>query len=286
MPLFLFFFLLFSLLSPSCGNASHPVSFSHQTENEEEISLSPSAQKALQSLCSASLEEKKGEERESMRNQALSNTARALGFQEGFRFQYEELLSYVHAHKADLNKIFDFRRLLIDDCVLPPVILATGPVTSIESPTLATSIEAQYRIIEPARIVSQPPTWESYLWAETEVLRPNKAVRPRNSGEEKRWKTALEAGFREGMSHAFEVFDLSFAQLVADYRGILRFKLLASQGLVSIPVLARGELGIQVGDTVLTLDQKIFRITSPSSFRKKGNASPKGKKREGGSSVP
>jgi len=60
-------------------------------------------------------------------------------------------------------------------------------------------------------------------------------------------------------------------RLMSAFRGILRFKMLADKGLVSVPVLAQGDLGVQVGDNVLNVDQKTFRITVPAEFKRLEN---------------
>ena len=75
----------------------------------------------------------------------------------------------------------------------------------------------------------------------------------------------MEIGFKAGAEYAEEFFSEAMDKLISDYRGILQFKLLAKEGLVSVPILATGELGIQVGENRLALGQKIFRITLPAS---------------------
>ena len=125
-------------------------------------------------------------------------------------------------------------------------------------------------IVAPARLVLQPPSFIDYLYAETEVLEPNALLMPKTKSEIEQWKEAVGVGFQEGLQHANDVFEQAMDKLVADYRGILKFKLLAKRGLVRIPVLATGELGIQIGKDILSVDQKIFRITVPASFKLQG----------------
>ena len=120
--------------------------------------LSPEAEAELHALLDRQFQKEKRQTPKNLRERAVRSTARALGFQEGCRFQYERLLERVRAHNAEFSKIFDFRRLLIHDRVLPPVIYATGRATRIASGTLATEVRATYTIVEPARIVGNAPT--------------------------------------------------------------------------------------------------------------------------------
>lgn len=226
------------------------------------------AEKRLDEISSARRTRKQNAStRDTARMRVVGDTAHTLGFQEGFKLEYERLMAEADAQDHKFEKIFDFRRLLIDGRVLPPVIRWSGQGMRLESDSFATEIEAQYRIVSPARIVSSPPSWRSYLEADTEVMLPADEILPDNSTEADVWKERIREGWAEGTEHARQVFELSMDRLVSDYRGILRFKMLSDKGLVSVPVLARGDLGIQVGDDVLNMGQKTFRITVPAEFR-------------------
>jgi defect-in-organelle-trafficking protein DotC len=204
---------------------------------------------------------------QSARAKVLANTAHALGFQRGFDWRYKLIMTAVAAHEHDFDRIFNFAPLLINQRVLPPVIRWADKAVNIESDNFATEVEAQYRIIEPARIVSTPPSWRGYLEMGDGELNASPEISPNTSEEQGLWRGAVEEGWNEGMSHADEVFEMNMARLISDYRGILRFKMLSDKGLVSVPVLAEGNLGIQVGRDVLNVGQKTFRITVPAVFR-------------------
>lgn len=249
---------------------SHADSFVSQEENMSGANKKkgfPSSENRLQELLGKTRQKKSKNDGLSARARAMSEAAHTLGFQEGFKNEYEKLLEKAEARRAEFEKIFDFRRLLIDGKVLPPVIRWSGPAMELHSDTDATEVEAQYRIDAPARLVLSPPSYLDYLQNPTEVLEPANEILPSNSGERELWKEEILAGWEEGANHAHVVMDMAFDKLVSDYRGILRFKMLADKGLVSVPILAQGNLGIQVGDNVLNMDQKVFRITIPASFR-------------------
>ena len=92
------------------------------------------------------------------------------------------------------------------------------------------------------------------------------AILPHTDAELMLWRKHVSQGWKKGVSHADEVFELNMNHLIAEYRGILRFKMLANRGLVQVPILAEGRLGVQVGDRILNIDQTTFRITVPASF--------------------
>lgn len=204
------------------------------------------------------------------RDKVLGNTAQTIAFQHGFAYRYSKILNAVASRAHDLETMFNFGPLLIDGRVLPPVIRWSNQAVNIESDVYATTVEAQYRIVAPARIVATPLTWRDYLEMESPAMRASPAILPQTSDEKALWRAFVEKGWNEGTAHADEVFDMNINRLISDYRGILRFKMLADEGLVSVPVLAEGHLGIQVGDQVLNMDQKTFRITMPAVFQGHG----------------
>ena len=232
-----------------------------------QVSAAASEDKDLEELMNLRRSEAKKMVKMTARMRVIGDTASTMGFQMGFRHQYAKLLAAAKTRSHEFEKAFDFRRLLIDGRVLPPVIRWSGPAINVESDDYATEVEAQYRIVAPAKIVSAPPSWEQYLEADMEVLKPAAEILPDSRDERSVWRESAKKGWAEGAAHAYDVFEMNLNKLVSDYRGILRFKMLAERGLVSVPVLARGDLGIRVGKDVLSMDQKSFRITVPAEFR-------------------
>lgn len=201
------------------------------------------------------------------RTKVLSDTAQTLAFQQGFKWRYDQLFTAAEARSYEFDRSFNFGALLIDNRVLPPVIQWADKAVNIESDDYATSVEAQYRIVQPARIVSTPPNWRGYLMMDAETLTASPDIYPNTSDERDAWRRGVEKGWNEGVEHAGDVFVMNMDRLTTDYRGILRFKILADTGLVSVPVLAQGNIGVQVGKDVLNIDQRTFRITVPAAFR-------------------
>lgn len=258
--------LVIGTISPSCASEAENgvLVGKSRMENADFAASSERLEKLMQSRRKG---KSKVSEHVSARAKVMGETAHTLGFQEGLKWQYEKLMASAEARTAEFERIFDFRRLLIDKRVLPPVIRWSGPAMSLESDSYATEVEAQYRIVSPARIVSAPPSWRDYLQMSTEVLEPANEILPSNSEESVIWREKIQEGWNEGVSHARTVFEMSMNRLVSDFRGILRFKMLADRGLVSVPILAQGDLGIQIGENVLNMDQKTFRITVPAEFK-------------------
>lgn len=205
---------------------------------------------------------------ENLRIKTLKEAAETLAFQAGVKWRYDQVIRAVETRTFDLDRIFNFSLLLIDGRVLPPVIQWANKSTTVESNEYATSVEAQYQIIASARIVSTAPSWRDYLCFSFDALNTvAPEVLPSTSEEKAVWKQAATKGWEAGVLHADEIFAINMNKLVLEYRGILRFKMLSERGIVSVPVLAEGNLGVQVGDNVLSVNQQTFRITVPAAFR-------------------
>ena len=201
------------------------------------------------------------------RIRVLRTSAKAYGFQ----WQYQRYLDGVERLGQRFATVFDFRRLLLADKVVPPVVVAVGSATAIASDTLATSFRKQYRIIAPARMVAEPPSHYDYLLSTMDVVQPPARLLPKTAQEKQQWKEALHEGWVEGLAHAKTVFDANMERLLRDYRGIVRFRLLEKEGLIASPSIAKGGLDSEVSDTVLTVDPSVVRITAPGRFTKRGS---------------
>jgi defect-in-organelle-trafficking protein DotC len=255
----LFLMILLFASPPLVARADVVVSSSQKQEQPAEL------QKLMSVKGSSEKQQKKRVQ--TTRIKVLESTARTLGFQRGFAYRYNQIQQAIDARSHEYDRIYNFAPLLIDNRVLPPVIHWADKAVNIESNDYATTVEASYRIVEPARIVSAPPSWRGYLQMENEELKASEDIFPATTDEQASWRASVEKGWGEGMTHADEVFEANTARLLSDYRGILRFKMLADRGLVNVPVLAEGNLGVQVGKDVLNIDQKTFRITVPAEFR-------------------
>lgn len=203
-----------------------------------------------------------------LRPQAIQEAAMTVGVQSGVRWRYGQIIAHLLTNHKSVDQVFDFSPLLLNDGrVLPPVIVDAHDVYHLESSTRATSTQAAYRIIQRAQLATIPPNWRDYLLRDFEsVTEVNPIVLPKNDAERALWESAAEEGWSVGVAQANRVFNANLDRLVRDYKGMILFKKMAIQRVVSVPMLDEGKLGVKVGSDVLDVDQRIFTIT-PSQFR-------------------
>lgn len=233
----------------------------------------PGAPKALQAI--QEMQGPKGYDAQKgafqdLRPSSMAETSRTLGVQAGVAWRYQQIVESLEGQSGNLDSIFDFRPLLLHDGkVMPPVIAEALGGFRLESETEATGTEVTYQILQPAKIVTLAPSWRDYLVhtfpAMAEV---NPALLPRNDVEREVWRVAAQEGWELGIKQGDRVYEANLNRLVRDYRGALRFRVLAAQKVVSVPMLAEGRYGVQIGDNILDVNQRVFRITAPAEFQK------------------
>lgn len=193
----------------------------------------------------------------------VRNAAAALGAQAGLADRTRQIQAALLARAAQYDRVFDFSRLMIEPGLLPPVISEGRDAYHQENDSEARASDRVFRIERPARIVSAPPTWRTYLLADpTPALAPNAAVVPRNKAERQVWDDFAARGWEEGVAQADANFQSNLARLTQDFQGMLRFKMLYEQGLVSMPRLNRETLGVTGGGNEMAIGDRIIRISS------------------------
>ncbi|WP_305910449.1 type IV secretory system conjugative DNA transfer family protein (plasmid) [Methylomarinum sp. Ch1-1] len=207
-----------------------------------------------------------------LRYKAMIEAAQVLGLQEGIKHRQEQINDELAEIADELNRIYNFRALLLNDGIMiPPVIDEVEGSLKIEEDGSINASERTYIIRKDAKLTIDPPSWRSHLIHHYGVTdRINKAILPKTDKEQLIWKKSIEEAWNKGIDQANYMFSINLNRLTRDYLGMARFKSLAKQRIVDIPMVARGDLGIRVNGRKLDIGQNTFRITNHSSFQTKG----------------
>lgn len=216
------------------------------------------------------------QEDELLRFTALREAAYTAAFQAGAKWRQDAINRELDKNGSTLNRIFSFDRVLVEDGrVLPPVIVEDKGKLDIRSDTEAVSALVTYRIEQDAKIIASAPSWRDYLRQEYKAAESiHAAILPKNEIERKVWQESVEKGWDAGIRQANRVFEINLTRLERDYRGMRLSFLLAKQGVLRLPRLAEGRFGVQIGDKVLDMDQRVFRLTTQSFFTKETEWTP------------
>lgn len=202
-----------------------------------------------------------------MRATALKEVATSLGASSGLSFRMSQIKKEIEKKSIELDNIFDFRKTTIDNGVLAPVLtegLSNYSQNSGDEVRIADKI---YKIEVPAKFVSVYPTWRSYLKFSYPTFEyPDKAYLPQNETEERIWDESVKEGWKLGLDQANRIFDASYAKLERDYLGMIKYKILLEEGVISPTIIAKQNLGVTGGGREMSINDQVFRITDHSSL--------------------
>jgi defect-in-organelle-trafficking protein DotC len=203
---------------------------------------------------------------------AIKQAALSYGARGGLAKRTQEIRESIEMQSAALDRIYDFKRLLIPAAsgllIEPPIISQGDNATLIESGGQTAAVTDKiFNINRNARIVSTPRNWRAYLEREWgDLALPPKILLPRTNEEKRIWVEHLTIGWNEGLEQADEIFQADLDKLVADYTGMIRYRKLLSQGIVSAPFALQVDRGVTGGGDEMRVGDRAVQITGPSQL--------------------
>lgn len=202
-----------------------------------------------------------------LRAQQIQEAAAAYGAQAGADARAKDINRIVQERAARYDRAFNFAALMLEPGFLPPVISEGRDAYNQPSADEVRAADRLYRIEFPARLVSVPPSWRDYLPMDLSgVERPSAAVLPQNREEKNLWNHWAAEGWKRGVLLANNTFEANLARLDRDFHGMIRFKALYEQGVVSKPLLAHSTLGVTGGGDEMAVNDRISRITEKAQL--------------------
>ncbi len=206
-----------------------------------------------------------------LRHQALRDAALSIGARGGLAYRAKKIRQKIYLSEASLDHVFNFRGLVLDDSVVPPVLVEGRGSLEIPQDDLLRVADRQYLIIKQARFSSNPPNWRDYIQMEYSAPElPDKTLLPRTETEKNVWDKYVQEGWRAGIRQADTIFLEQLGRLKRDYQGMIRYHTLLAQNIVSKPFVARSELGITGNNEQLAINDRVLRITSKPAFNLNG----------------
>lgn len=202
-----------------------------------------------------------------IRRDALRDAALSFGARGGLAFRTREINERLSRQEPRLSRTYDFRQLLIPApsglLIEPPVISEADNALIIgEGGQSAATIERVLEINQQVRLVTAPRDWRSYLIREVrEPEAPPGLLLPQDSTERAQWKRWVAQGWEMGLRQADEIFEVNLARLVNDFTGMVRYRRLLAQGMVSPPYALMTDRGITGGGDELRIGDRAVSIT-------------------------
>lgn len=197
-----------------------------------------------------------------MRVKVLEDTGMGIAAQGGLAWASERINARLIKDKWNLETIYNFNGMMLSHGVLPPVLVQGDNSLNLNDPNTIRVADRTYKIVQQARFATTPPNWRDYLWMsypKPEV--PHKFLLPRDKEESRIWTKAVRKGWDKGIQQAFNIFQQNLARLRRDYKGMILYRKLLEEKMISAPYVSRTELGVTGDGNDMRVNDQVLRIT-------------------------
>ncbi|MBI1273818.1 MAG: type IV secretion system protein DotC [Alphaproteobacteria bacterium] len=238
---------------------------------DEDFSPPPPALTELQ-------EQSTGEEVKAMemglqiRQDALREAALSYGARGGLAMRTFEIQRRLTEQDGSLSGTFGFKRLLISApsglLIEPPIVSeAERAVIVAGGGQQAAVADKIYRINRGARIVTAARDWRLYLerdWGKVDP--PPGLLLPSTDEERAEWRDWVKEGWDAGVEQADDIFQADLDRMTNDFIGMVRYRELLAQNMISPPYAAHEDRGVTGGGTEMRIGDRGVTITGQSAL--------------------
>ncbi|GJL85727.1 MAG: hypothetical protein DHS20C02_15020 [Micavibrio sp.] len=239
-------------------------------EISEEIDVPPSSLRDLQKLEKenpAINDEEDGGLPFDIREDALKEAALSFGVRGGLAMRTYEIRRELDQRATYLDSVFNFRQLLIPApsgfLIEPPIISESVNAMLIDNGGQeAAASDRIYNIVKNAKITSTARTWSTYLerqWGDIEE--PPDILRPEDDEEREIWSRQVSKGWEIGYEQANDIFEEDLNKLTADFQGMVRYRVLLAQGMISPPSALQVDRGVTGNGNIMRIGDRAVQIT-------------------------
>jgi defect-in-organelle-trafficking protein DotC len=203
-----------------------------------------------------------------IRATAISEAAVSYGAQYALAWRASTIQKTLVKHTETLDNVYNFRALLMDHNVMPPILQKSDNSLNISNPNVIRLSDSVIEIIMPARFVTTPPTWHDYV--NLEIYKypedPSTSVLPKDDEEKELWDKYVRKGWIEGKDQGDQIFINSLNKMTRDFNGMSLYRQLYAQNMITAPFVSKANLGITGNSAKMRLNDQIVRITKPSEL--------------------
>ncbi|MDX2346663.1 MAG: type IV secretion system DotC family protein [Legionella sp.] len=198
-----------------------------------------------------------------IRSMALRETALSLGAQSGLAARAKSIDDQLVQQTRHLDTIFDFKSLILDHNVLPPVLLQGNNSLNLASGHALRVADRTYKLTKQARFITTPPNWRQYLWMDYhKPEEPHVSMLPTTKEERQVWCYFVEQGWQNGIDQADTILNENIARIKEDFSGMILYRKLLAMNMVSAPYVSHTDLGVTGNGNELFIDDRVLRITA------------------------
>lgn len=211
-------------------------------------------------------------EAQKARAQAIIDTGLSVGLKAGLAWQLRNVEAAVDKVSRDLESIYDFNPLMIQQRVVPPVITEARNLYNQDGDYAVRLSGAFYKIERQARFSSVSPNWREYLnFPKATVDRGNlmSMLMPSTDEERAVWRVAVKNGWDQGVEQANIMLTQAMDRLNRDFGGMSRFHRFVITGKITLPAIASEDIPVSQNGATMAVDETLLRITTLPEFNSK-----------------
>jgi defect-in-organelle-trafficking protein DotC len=196
-----------------------------------------------------------------LRSKSLRDSAMSIGAQGGLAWASGQMNTNLDKDYKYLDSIYNFNAMVLSHGVLPPILEQGDNSLNLADTSTIRIADRTYKIIAQARFATTPPNWREYLlmnYSKPEL--PDKTLLPKSAEEQKIWKEGIESGWQKGIEQSYSIFQQNLARLKRDYNGMILYRKLLQEKMISAPFVARTELGITGNGEDMRVNDQVLRI--------------------------
>lgn len=198
-----------------------------------------------------------------IRSKAIEESALSIGAQSGLAYRAKDINTAMVKIERTLDLLYDFNALMLDNNVLPPVLQEGQETLNMPNSQALRLSDRTYRILSQARFVTTVPNWRQYLWLDYRLPeKPDPSVLPKDDEERHIWQVNVAKGWQKGMQQADSIFATNQARLKQDFVGMILYRKLLAQNIVSPPYVSKVELGVTGDSNQINIDDRVLRISA------------------------
>lgn len=208
-----------------------------------------------------------------MKLKGMQEYARSVAIRAGINAGLESVNQQIQDYSRQLDAIYNFQALMIEQRVVPPVITENNNLFNQTGTQEIRTSGKVYNIYSQARFSSVPLNWRSYLDFPLESSAYEKYsyastnLYPKNNIERQVWEEATKKGWEEGVNQAGIMLEQAFDRLNRDYVGMVRYHILALEGKVTLPIVSSYKLYNTNTGTKMIMDENLIRLEVLPTFK-------------------
>lgn len=196
-----------------------------------------------------------------LRVKSLQDSAMSIGAQGGLAWASEAMNKRTEKDRKYLDSIFNFNAMMLSHGVIPPVLEQGDYSLNLHDPNTIRVADRTYKIVKQARFATTAPNWREYIWlVYSKPALPDKTLLPKTAEEQKIWRDGIRSGWEKGIEQAYSIFQQNLARLKRDYSGMVLYRKLLQEKMISQPFVSRTELGVTGSGDDMRINDQVLRI--------------------------